>query len=205
MLCGVTAGPERIGVDVTVKKRRGVSRIGRDSPLRGQWPLDCEASHVRGERPASRRGSSFDRLTLSLLFALCSAVACASSTDTASAGNADGGQASAGAPAAGDATVAGAASGGLGGAGGNVAGAGGAGTGDTGGDAVAGAAGMAGATGMAGGGSKPTGPLPCDIYAAAGTPCVGAYSTVRALYAAYQVRSIRSCAARIERRWISLR
>lgn len=27
--------------------------------------------------------------------------------------------------------------------------------------------------------------LPCDIYQADGTPCVGAYSTVRALYAAY--------------------
>jgi hypothetical protein len=27
--------------------------------------------------------------------------------------------------------------------------------------------------------------LPCDIYGAAGTPCVAAYSTVRALYAAY--------------------
>lgn len=29
------------------------------------------------------------------------------------------------------------------------------------------------------------GPLPCNIYGAAGTPCVGAYSTVRALYTAY--------------------
>lgn len=28
-------------------------------------------------------------------------------------------------------------------------------------------------------------PAPCDIYAAAGTPCVAAHSTVRALYAAY--------------------
>src|SRR5690349_3254803 len=27
--------------------------------------------------------------------------------------------------------------------------------------------------------------LPCDVYAAAGTPCVEANSTVRALYAAY--------------------
>src|SRR5215472_5667639 len=27
--------------------------------------------------------------------------------------------------------------------------------------------------------------LPCDIYAAAGTPCVAAHSTTRALYAAY--------------------
>src|SRR6188474_2590953 len=27
--------------------------------------------------------------------------------------------------------------------------------------------------------------LPCDIYAAAGTPCVAAHSTTRALFAAY--------------------
>jgi len=27
--------------------------------------------------------------------------------------------------------------------------------------------------------------LPCDIYAAGGTPCVAAYSTTRALYASY--------------------
>ena len=27
--------------------------------------------------------------------------------------------------------------------------------------------------------------LPCDIYGGAGTPCVGAYSTVRALYGGY--------------------
>jgi hypothetical protein len=30
-----------------------------------------------------------------------------------------------------------------------------------------------------------TGSLPCDIYGAAGTPCVAAYSTVRALYSGY--------------------
>src|SRR3954447_10062885 len=29
------------------------------------------------------------------------------------------------------------------------------------------------------------GPLPCDIYGGAGTPCVAAHSTVRALYAGY--------------------
>src|SRR5262245_25924389 len=29
------------------------------------------------------------------------------------------------------------------------------------------------------------GPLPCDIYASAGTPCVAAHSTTRALFAAY--------------------
>ena len=33
--------------------------------------------------------------------------------------------------------------------------------------------------------SQAAGSDPCDIYAAAGTPCVAAYSTVRALYAAY--------------------
>src|SRR4051812_46740315 len=27
--------------------------------------------------------------------------------------------------------------------------------------------------------------LPCDIYAAGGTPCIGAHSTTRALFAAY--------------------
>ncbi|MFJ8688567.1 arabinofuranosidase catalytic domain-containing protein [Micromonospora wenchangensis] len=31
----------------------------------------------------------------------------------------------------------------------------------------------------------PAGALPCDIYAAGGTPCVAAHSTTRALYAAY--------------------
>src|ERR1700736_2247354 len=30
-----------------------------------------------------------------------------------------------------------------------------------------------------------TSPRPCDIYASAGTPCVAAHSTTRALYAAY--------------------
>ena len=33
--------------------------------------------------------------------------------------------------------------------------------------------------------SQAAGSGPCDIYSAAGTPCVAAYSTVRALYAAY--------------------
>src|SRR3984957_1255749 len=33
--------------------------------------------------------------------------------------------------------------------------------------------------------SQALGSLPCDIYSAAGTPCVAAYSTVRALYTAY--------------------
>ncbi len=33
--------------------------------------------------------------------------------------------------------------------------------------------------------AQAAGPLPCDIYGAAGTPCVAAHSTVRALFAAY--------------------
>jgi hypothetical protein len=33
--------------------------------------------------------------------------------------------------------------------------------------------------------SQAAGSLPCDIYSAAGTPCMAAYSTVRALYVAY--------------------
>jgi hypothetical protein len=33
--------------------------------------------------------------------------------------------------------------------------------------------------------AQAAGSLPCDIYGAAGTPCVAAYSTVRALYAGY--------------------
>jgi hypothetical protein len=33
--------------------------------------------------------------------------------------------------------------------------------------------------------SSPAGQLPCDLYAAGGTPCIAAHSTTRALYAAY--------------------
>src|ERR1700704_5213799 len=33
--------------------------------------------------------------------------------------------------------------------------------------------------------SRAAGPLPCDIYGSAGTPCVAAHSTTRALFAAY--------------------
>ncbi|MBZ5626259.1 MAG: alpha-L-arabinofuranosidase, partial [Acidobacteriia bacterium] len=33
--------------------------------------------------------------------------------------------------------------------------------------------------------SPPRQPGPCDIYGAAGTPCVAAHSTTRALYASY--------------------
>jgi hypothetical protein len=41
------------------------------------------------------------------------------------------------------------------------------------------------AGGRAAGTSQAATSLPCDLYAAAGTPCVAAHSTVRALYAAY--------------------
>ncbi|MEV7971457.1 arabinofuranosidase catalytic domain-containing protein, partial [Sphaerisporangium sp. NPDC088356] len=33
--------------------------------------------------------------------------------------------------------------------------------------------------------SQAAGSLPCDIYAAGGTPCVAAHSTTRALYGSY--------------------
>lgn len=58
--------------------------------------------------------------------------------------------------------------------------------GATGGDT--GSGGSAGATGGASGagGGPPTGPRPCDIYEDAGTPCVAAHSTVRALFGAYE-------------------
>jgi len=48
-----------------------------------------------------------------------------------------------------------------------------------------GTSGIAGASGATGGGA-PSATGPCDLYAAANTPCVAAHSTVRALYGAYQ-------------------
>jgi hypothetical protein len=44
---------------------------------------------------------------------------------------------------------------------------------------------IAGAFGVSGISARAIGPLPCDIYAAGGTPCVAAYSTVHALFSAY--------------------
>ena len=70
-----------------------------------------------------------------------------------------------------------------GGAGGGTSGAAGRGAGGGGGRATGGGAG--GPAGGAGGSTLPGGTAPCDIYAAANTPCVGAYSMVRALYSAY--------------------
>jgi hypothetical protein len=68
------------------------------------------------------------------------------------------------------------------GSGGATSGTGGTAPGSGGRTGLGGATGSGGATGTAGS-SGPQGP--CDIYAAASTPCVSAHSTVRALYAAY--------------------
>ena len=48
-----------------------------------------------------------------------------------------------------------------------------------------GSAGASGKGGDAGVGGSAGNPAPCDIYASANTPCVGAHSTVRALYRSY--------------------
>lgn len=75
--------------------------------------------------------------------------------------------------------------GGSGGAGGHAA----AGSGGVGGHATGGSGGTAGAAGGgAGSGGAPGSSGPCDLYASANTPCVGAHSTVRALYRAYSGR-----------------
>ena len=72
---------------------------------------------------------------------------------------------------------------------------------------------LAGTVALAGGGLVAVGAapasaasLPCDIYAAAGTPCVAAHSTTRALYAAYngplyQVGAPRTTPRRTSARW----
>jgi len=73
--------------------------------------------------------------------------------------------------------------GGSAGAGGHAAGSGGSGTG--GGSGAAGAGGKAGTGGAGSGGAAGGMTGPCDIYKSAGTPCVTAHSTVRALFAAY--------------------
>src|SRR5438876_345992 len=44
---------------------------------------------------------------------------------------------------------------------------------------------VTGALGVSGTPALAAGSLPCDIYASAGTPCVAAHSTVRALFSAY--------------------
>jgi len=70
-------------------------------------------------------------------------------------------------------------SGGKTGAGGSTASGGGTGAGGV--TAAGGATGSGGAAGASGTGPKG----PCDIYQAGNTPCAGAHSTVRALYASY--------------------
>ena len=69
---------------------------------------------------------------------------------------------------------------GSGGAGGTPGPGGGAGKGSGGTPGSGGGGGTTGAAGATGA------PGPCDIYQSAGTPCVAAHSTVRALYAAYK-------------------
>ncbi len=46
-------------------------------------------------------------------------------------------------------------------------------------------AGIVGIKGVSGTPAHAAGTLPCDLYAAGGTPCVAAHSTIRALYSAY--------------------
>ncbi|MFJ3222834.1 alpha-L-arabinofuranosidase B [Streptomyces sp. NPDC086783] len=50
------------------------------------------------------------------------------------------------------------------------------------------AATLLGSPASAGGSAAAAGSLPCDLYAAGGTPCVAAHSTTRALYSAYNGR-----------------
>jgi hypothetical protein len=50
---------------------------------------------------------------------------------------------------------------------------------------VAGALGVFGIPGLPGKSAHAAGSLPCDIYAAGGTPCAAAHSTIRALFASY--------------------
>lgn len=47
---------------------------------------------------------------------------------------------------------------------------------------------LLGGRAAAGGATAAAGSLPCDLYAAGGTPCVAAHSTTRALYSAYSGR-----------------
>jgi len=80
--------------------------------------------------------------------------------------------------------------GGKAGSGGTTSGSGGIGSGGTssgsgGTTGQGGTTGSGGGTGAAGSGGTPGSQGPCDIYAAANTPCVSAHSTVRALYGSY--------------------
>ena len=93
-------------------------------------------------------------------------------------GSGGSGNGGAGASGSGGGAGSGAAAGAGGTSGGGTSGVGGKGSGGTSGSG--GAAGTAGAAGASGA------PGPCDIYQSAGTPCVAAHSTVRALYSAYK-------------------
>jgi hypothetical protein len=154
------------------------------------------------------------RLTLSVVFALSVSVGCSSpnrygatsstggdtsagGTSPSSSGGGPGGAGSGGAAGSGGVTSQGGAGGSSqGGAGGsNTTASGGNTTASGGNTAKGGSGGSAGSGGTSGTGGVPatggtkntgTGPTgPCDIYQAAGTPCVAAHSTVRALFAAY--------------------
>jgi hypothetical protein len=69
---------------------------------------------------------------------------------------------------------------------GGAAGAGGTSGGGTSSGGTPGSGGAAGTTGSGGAAGASVAPGPCDIYQSAGTPCVAAHSTVRALYSAYK-------------------
>jgi hypothetical protein len=98
---------------------------------------------------------------------------------------------SGGQSASGGVTGSGGATGQSGGAGGNSSAGGAPGSGGTnaggqgGKSAAGGSTGSGGASAAGGSGGASTGKAPCDIYAAANTPCVAAHSVVRALYSAY--------------------
>jgi hypothetical protein len=102
-------------------------------------------------------------------------------TSTGSAGTQGGGGGTSGSGGGGGAAGAAGASGAAGGGRGGTSGAGGTGGAAGRGGAGGGKAGASGGAGSGGGG----GVRPCDVFAAAGTPCVAAHSTVRALFAAY--------------------
>ncbi|MES1175545.1 MAG: arabinofuranosidase catalytic domain-containing protein [Myxococcales bacterium] len=102
----------------------------------------------------------------------------------APSGGAGAASAASGGPSGGASSGGASASGGDATGGGNWAGAGGA-VSFGGSAGASGASAMGGASAGAGGGAQgSTGP--CDIYAAASTPCVAAHSTVRALFGAYK-------------------
>jgi non-reducing end alpha-L-arabinofuranosidase len=105
-----------------------------------------------------------------------------SSTGSGGTIGSGGGSGRGGAAGGGGATATGGSGGTATGGAGGTAGSGGA-TGGRGGGGVTGAAGTTGSGGSGGAGTALQGP--CDIYAASGTPCVGAYSTTRLMSSKY--------------------